>query len=434
VFLGRRAVAAALVLAIPAAFWPFGWIAAAGLGALGLAAAAALDWGSAVRADRLQVSLECPDTMSVGQTAGVWIGLHNPTTRPIQVGVHVYAPSSMGRAPARQQVAMGPGQWGRADVRITPTGRGYCLLGPLTIRTPGRWGIAGRQQTLLVTERIKVYPALPGRKEVALRLNSPRFLMSGIRPSKSRGEGTAFDSLREYHPDDEFRRINWRATARAGKPISNTYIQERNQRVLLMMDAGRTMSTSIGGFTRFELAIDSGVALAELAANLGDHVGMMAFGRQPLAVVAPKGGKANSRRILDQLFDLYPTLDASNYHNAFSALLARFSRRALLVLLTELTDPSAMESLFRAMPALVTRHLVVVGAVTDPAVIELCRAAPLSSEEVYLKAAAEASLATRRASAQRLRSMGATVIDAGPMQLPGRLADEYLRIKAHGRL
>jgi uncharacterized protein (DUF58 family) len=425
---------AALILAVPAAFWPYGPAAWAIVAVAALAVAAVLDRRSAPAPARLRPSLEAPDTVGMGQPSEILIRLHNPGPRPIRAGVHVQAPPELGLAPARQWVSMPAESWGLARVALSPTARGYATLGPLTLRVPGRWGVAGRQARVDLTARIKIYPPLPGRREVALRLNSPRFLTAGIRPTSVRGEGTDFDSLREYHRDDEFRRINWRATARAGKPISNIYREERNQRVLILVDAGRTMATSIDGASRFELAIDSCVALAELAGNLGDQTGMLAFAKQPIALVGPRTGRVNSRRILDQLFDVYPTLEASNYQSAFSALLSQFSRRALLVLLTELTEPGAMQTLFQAMPALVTRHLVVVGSVIDPLVLGLSTSAVTSSEQVYRKAAAQSTLDTRATAALRLRSMGATVIDTNPGELPGRLADEYLRIKARGRL
>jgi uncharacterized protein (DUF58 family) len=425
---------AALILAIPAAFWPYGPAGWAIVAMALLAALVVLDRRWAMPPERLRPSLEAADTVSMGQRSEVLIRLHNPGRRAITAGLHLQAPAELGLVPSRQWLSMNAESWGLARAELLPTGRGYATLGPLTLRVPGRWGLSGRQATVDLTATVKVYPPLPGRREVALRLNSPRFLTAGIRPSSVRGEGTDFDSLREYHRDDEFRRINWRATARAGKPISNVYREERNQRVLILVDAGRTMATSIDGASRFELAIDACVALAELAGNLGDQTGMLAFAKQPIALVGPRTGRVNSRRILDQLFDVYPTLEASNYQSAFSALLSQFSRRALLVLLTELTEAGAMQSLFQAMPALVIRHLVVVGSVIDPLVQVLSTSPVTSSEQVYRKAAAQSTLDTRAAAALRLRSMGATVIDANPGELPGRLADEYLRIKARGRL
>ncbi len=279
-----------------------------------------------------------------------------------------------------------------------------------------------------------MYPALPSRREVETRLERARQLQSGERSSTIRGGGTEFDALREYHPDDEFRRINWRATARAAKPVTNIYREERNQSVTLLLDAGRMMATTLEGVPRFEYAIDAAFAIAELASRAGDHVGMLAFAGDVVAMVGPRGGPSQPRRILDALYDVEPSLEAADYRRAFSTLLGRHRRRSLLVLLTDLMEESAQESLFTAMPALVRRHLVLVGSVTDASIERIARAVPEDSETAYLKAAAAGALERREDAAARLIRMGVGVVDQPPGRLAAALADRYLRIKAYGRL
>jgi uncharacterized protein (DUF58 family) len=194
------------------------------------------------------------------------------------------------------------------------------------------------------------------------------------------------------------------------------------------------MAGSLGGTSRFELGIDAGFTLAELAAYVGDRVGMLAFGSRVERMIGPRGGREQPRRILDLLFDVEPTLDASDYTRAFATVLARYRRRALLVLLTELTDERAMEPLFEAMPALRARHLVVVAASQDPEVSRLARIVPSDAGTAYLKAAAAESLAARERSASRLRGMGVGVEDREPSELAAAVADRYLQIKSSGRL
>jgi uncharacterized protein (DUF58 family) len=153
-----------------------------------------------------------------------------------------------------------------------------------------------------------------------------------------------------------------------------------------------------------------------------------------MASIAPSGGRAQPRRILDALFALSPTLDAPNYTQAFSSTLARHRRRALLVVFTELAGEAALDPLFRAIPALLSRHLVIVASVADPDV-EAAADAPAQNEElVYAKAAAAGAVASRERAGARLRRLGASVVDEPPGRLAGRVADEYLRIKAFGRL
>lgn len=375
-----------------------------------------------------------PPVVTVEHDAEIQVQLHNPIPRPLLVAVRDTTPPSARRDPRFHRATIAPRSVLTLEARIAPSRRGLLQVGPVTVRTVGPFGMGGRQATLPLLDRIKVYPALPGRAEVELRVERARLLQSGERSSMFRGGGTEFDALREYHPDDEFRRINWTATARAAKPITNVYREERNQRVMVLLDASRTMAGSIDRVSRLEHAIDAAVAVTELAARVGDQVGMIAFGSQVSAILGPKGGRAQPRRIVDLLFDVQPSLDAADYRGAFAVLLSRYRRRSLLVLFTELADESAMESLFAAIPVLLPHHLLMVASVVDPQVLALRDAAPGSYDAAYLGAAAAASVEARERTARRLRALGVMVEDREPTRLAGAVADRYLRVKSAGRL
>jgi len=210
---------------------------------------------------------------------------------------------------------------------LTPERRGDFAAARVTVRSLGPLGLAGRQGSHHAPWSVRVLPPFTSRRHLPEKLARLRQL-DGQHRSLLRGQGSEFDSLREYHPDDEFRRTNWRATARGTRTISNTYREERNQQVLLLVDASRIMAVAVAGVPRFEHTLDAGIALAELAGRAGDHVGMAAFGAEVLATVSPRSGRSQARRILEQLFDLEPSLDAPNYRRAFATVLARNRRRA----------------------------------------------------------------------------------------------------------
>jgi uncharacterized protein (DUF58 family) len=375
-----------------------------------------------------------PDVLVQGREDQVEVRLRNPQRRPLRVSLRDSAPSSLHRSPLLHAAVLGPGERAVLRATVRPARRGWASLGPVTVRTAGPFQLGGRQQRLDMVDEIKVYPALPGRREVDLRLRRARMLQAGERSSALRGGGTEFDSLREYHPDDEFRRINWRATARTAKPIANLYREERNQQVVLLMDAGRTMAATVAGVSRFEHALDAGFAVGELAVRIGDHLGMVAFASDVISTIPPRSGRAQPRRVIDQLFSLTPRLEAADYQHAFASLLARNRRRSLLLLLTDLAPLDVMEPLVRALPALLRRHLVLLAAVQDPELRALARLVPSSSDEAYRKAAAGSLLFERERAAARLRAIGVEVVDVPPGALAGALADRYLRIKALGRL
>ena len=187
---------------------------------------------------------------------------------------------------------------------IRPKRRGHFDIHDLTVRTEGPLGLAARQQTRNLPSVLRVLPPFTSRDEAELRINRARILEVGLRSAQGRGAGTEFDQLREYAPDDEFRRIDWSATARTGKAIVRTYRAERNQTVLLLLDSGRVMAGQVDGVPRLEHAMDAVMMLTAVSTRLGDRTGMLAFGRTVRAVVPPSGGHAQLGRITDAMYDL----------------------------------------------------------------------------------------------------------------------------------
>jgi uncharacterized protein (DUF58 family) len=283
---------------------------------------------------------------------------------------------------------------------------------------------------------LRVYPPFRSRDEAELRINRARVLEVGLRSAAVRGGGTEFDSLREYTVDDEFRRIDWAATARTAgaRAIVRTYRAERNQTVLLLLDTGRTMAGRVDAVPRLDHAMDAVMMLTAVATRLGDRAGMVAFSSSVRAVVAPGHGGDQLSRVTEAMFALQPELVESDYRGAFVQTLARFRRRALLVVLSELASEAMTETLLPALPLVARDHLVVVASSLDPAVESWARSSPPDASGAYRKAAAVSALDDRRRMTARLRGLGATVVDAPPGALAPRLADAYLRVKATGRL
>jgi uncharacterized protein (DUF58 family) len=298
----------------------------------------------------------------------------------------------------------------------------------------GSLGLAARQRRVHIPAVLVVHPRYRSAAEAELRINRARVLDVGLRSAAGRGGGTEFDALRDYTVDDEARRIDWAATARAGRAIVRTYRAERNQTVLCLLDNGRTMAAQVDGVPRAEHAMDAVMMLTHVASRLGDRAGLMAFDREVRAVVGPRHGAGQLARVTEALYQLEPALVESDYRRAFSAALSRFRRRTLLVLFTELAEQAFTETLLPALPLIGRHHLVIVASVVDPAVARWAASSPEDAGSAYRKAAAITALAERRRVAVRLRALGATVVDAPPGELTPRLADAYLRVKATGRL
>lgn len=433
------AVAAVLLVALPS----FGSVP---LGPVGLDARfamlnaavivlAVVDLALAPAPSRVQVTRRLPASVVLGHEAAVTWELTSSSSRGTRVSLADELAPSL-QASDRRGSAWLPAR-GRAEVTVTvrPTRRGRFEPAEVVVRTAGPLGLVLRQRRRWLPGTLRVLPPFRSASEAELRLHKARILEVGLRSAKGRGSGTEFDTLRELSPDDDTRRIDWAATARTGRPIVRTYRAERNQTVLCLLDAGRTMAGRVEGVPRLEHALDALLLLAELATGLGDKVGLVAFDQTVRRTVEPSAARNHRARLTETVFDLHPGLVEADYRSAFSHTLARFRRRSLLVLLTELAEQSAEQFLLPAMPVLARSHVVVVAAVTDPDVARWATEPADGDEDVvWRRAAAIAALDERRRVADRLRTLGATVIDAAPGQLAPRLGDAYLEVKAVGRL
>src|SRR5512132_1389147 len=407
-----------------------------------LLVAAVVDWLLAVRPGELGVERDLPGNVPLGAEArDVWRvaqggrgGRWSAGERGVRVRLADELAPSL-RAVTRRARVMVPAR-GRvtAATTIRPSRRGRFTPTEMVLRVEGPLGLVARQGRRRLRGVLGVYPPFDSRDEAELRIDKARILEVGLRSAQGRGGGTEFDSLREYGSDDEFRRIDWAATARAGKAIVRTYRAERNQTVLLLLDAGRTMAGRVEEVPRLDHAMDAVMMLTAVATRLGDRAGLVAFDSEVRAAVNPGHSRDQLSRVTEAMYRLEPRLVESDYRGAFAETLVRFRRRAMLVVFTELAEQAVTETLLPALPLIARNHLVVVASVTDPEVATWARSTPAEAGAAYRKAAATATLEARRRTVALLRGLGAVVVDAAPGRLAPELADAYLRVKATGRL
>ncbi len=401
---------------------------------------AVLDWATGTDPRRLEVEREAPAIIALQAQATVRWTVTNRTPRACSVRLADALPPSFRASDRRAHLRVPAQGRARASTTIRPGRRGRFELAELVVRVEGRLGLVARQRARTLPAGVRVYPQFRSRREAELKIEQARVLQVGLRSARGRGGGTDFDQLREYQPDDQFRHIDWAATARRGKAVVRTFRAERNQTVLLLLDSGRIMASlvdggeGIGEIPRLDHGMDAVMGLVTVATGLGDRAGLVAFADRVREVVPPGSRPDQLGRVTQALYDVEPLLVESDYRGAFAQTLARFRRRAMLVVVTELVPEAVEETLLPALPLIVRDHIVVIAGIRDPAVARWARARPTDATTAYRKAAAVATLETRARLVARLRGLGATVVDEVPTDLVGRLADVYLDVKAAGRL
>ena len=368
----------------------------------------------------------------VGEPAEVVVTIRNPTSRTARGWVRDAWPPSAGATPRTHRLTVPPGSERRYVTVLHPTRRGERRAADVTLRLTGPLGLAARQRNRRSDWGIFVLPPFTSRRFLPEKLARLRQL-DGAVVAPIRGQGTEFDSLREYVVGDDTRSIDWRATARRGDVVVRTWRPERDRQLLLVLDSGRTSAARIDGAPRFDAAIDAALLLTALARHAGDRVSVLVHDRRLRAAVDRATGGAALSDVVRVVAPIEPQLVETDMTAVVAQALRRLRRRSLVVLFTALEPAALQDGLLPAIGPLLHRHVVVVAAPADPAVAQL-RAERGDTEAVYRAAAAESADADRRRVAAQLRRRGVVVTEAPPETFASHVADTYLNLKAAGRL
>jgi uncharacterized protein (DUF58 family) len=318
----------------------------------------------------------------------------------------------------------------RVDGVLVPHRRGRHVLPAAAVRADGPLRLGSAYARRLGEEELRVYPDLPAARRLALAVRRGSLRDLGRQGRGPLGLGTELESVRDYLPDDDLRQVNWAATARLGRPMSNQYRVEHDREVTCLVDAGRLMAAPLGNRTRLDAALDAVAAVAAVADEVGDRCGAVAFDAALRRTIRPR--RLGGRAVVESLFDLEPSRRDSDYELAFAAV--GRGRRGLVLVFTDLLDEAAARSLLAGAPVLARRHAVLVATAADADLLNAVAAVPTSARDVYAAAAALDVLAARERVAARLRRSGAGVVEARPEELGAACVRAYLRAKARARL
>lgn len=395
-------------------------------------AAIVVDLLLAVSPRALLVVREPVARVRLGDTATSALLVANPTRRRLHGVLRDAWQPSAGAAGGRHRLSLSGGERVRLTTRLTPTRRGDRLADRVTVRSLGPLGLAGRQRSFAVPGSIRALPPFHSRRHLPSRLAMLRQL-DGRSAVRTRGQGTEFDSLRDYVEGDDVRSIDWRATARRTNVVVRTWQPERDRRIILVLDTSRVSAARVGDTPRLDAAMDAALLLAALASRAGDRVDLIAGDRRIRARLGGLGRTELLGSLVTAMAPLEPALVEADWPLLAGAVGEASRRRALLVLLTPLEPAAIEEGLLPLLPSLTRHHRVVLASVADPALARMA-SGRASTAEVYDAAAAERTATLRWRTADMLARLGVEVIDAEPEDLPVRLADHYLLLKSQGLL
>lgn len=387
-----------------------------------------------VDASDLDIERECDDKLSLGAENKVVLHVRNRSRWPLALMVRDEPPYKFKIEGNVARIELKPRQQKDITYHVAPHARGDYSFGDIYVRVTGPLGLAVRQYRVSTAREIKVYPNLIELRKYDLLIRRGRKIEAGMRRMRLYGRGTEFESLREYVPDDEFRQIDWKTSARRGKLISRQYQVERSQNIVLVLDAGRTMSVRIGEMAKIDYAINSALMLAYVATSGDDKVGLLTFSDQVDSFLPPNKGRSQSLAITQSLYNVPLTTKESDYAGAFLYLARRWRKRSLVVVFSDLLDPESSRQIITHLQMLSKTHLCMCVAISDSQVLAAANRVPHESMEMYEKAAATEVLYERDQAVAALERTGVVVVDSEPGTLSPDVINKYLEIKARIRL
>jgi uncharacterized protein (DUF58 family) len=420
-----------MVLAAPLALGALHplFLGVAAAGAVALLGVLVVDYQSAARDPELEVRRQHHPRLYLAAENRITLSVTNRSARPVRVWLRDTPPEAFQPSTYFLGDTVGAGATAELAYVVRPAARGRYRFGDLYLRwrTPG--GLLWRQRPVAAAEELPVYPNLLAVEHYELLARRGLLHELGLRSVRRRGEGTAFESLREYQPDDDYRRINWPATARRHQPITTLYQTERNQRLVILLDLGRMMLTRVGELSRLDHAVNAALLLSYVALRRGDRVGLIGFADGVQRMLPPRSGRAHFYAIVEQLYAVRAQPVEADYAAAFTRLRSVTAGRSLVVLFTDLNDAETARSIARFVVPLARHHLPLCVTLSDPAVEARADRVPASGRELYEKVVAARLLEDRDTLLDELRRAGGFIVDAPADRLTPASIDRYLALR-----
>ncbi|MEK7829613.1 MAG: DUF58 domain-containing protein [Acidobacteriota bacterium] len=319
-----------------------------------------------------------------------------------------------------------------AGYKLYAASRGDFAFGDAVLRWRSRLGLVVKQAVIPAAESVKVYPNINEAKRYEIHAQRNRQL--GLRRSRVRGQGREFESLRDYVIGDELRHISWTATARRGKLTTRQYQVERNQNIMVMIDAGRLMTSRIEHLSKLDHAINAALAIGYVATSGGDNIGLLVFNRQVVSYLPPQRRHSQLAAMTEALYNIKAQMIEPSYARAFQYLSQNCKRRSLVVILTDLVDRDASAELLAYTAALLPRHLPLIVTIGDNDLRALVATEPKAVADVYKQSVAEELLQQREEALARITELGGLALDVQAGQLSFQLVNKYLEVKERGLL
>ena len=401
-----------------------------------LVAAALLDYFISRRLlESFRIRREFEKRFAIGDPNRVSLHVENDTTLSFRLHLKDEYPAEMKLdEPREAEFTIEPRSTAEFYYHLTPPRRGSYRFGKVAVRWASKLGLVWCQTDLAEPQGVKVYPNMRRAREIELKALGAQSFLAVQRRAVRRGEGREFESMRDYVRGDELRHVSWTATARRSKLTTRQYQIERDQTVVIAIDAGRLMTGRIESETKFDTAVHASLALMSACAKAGDNCGLVVFGRRVKKFLPPKRGIGHIDGVLESLYELEPEMIEPSYARAFQFVSSTMKKRAFVVILTDLVDKDSSRELINSLKLLRPRHLPLVVTIGDRDLNAMVSTPPANVREMFRQSASEEIIHQREAALRLVESLGGLALDVTTQTLGPRLLETYLRVKERGLL
>lgn len=368
--------------------------------------------------------------LSLGDANEVLLTVQNLSFKSARIQVTENAPKDFQLRHLTREFKLAPEEIGRIKYEITPVERGAYSFTHVSVRVFGKLFLTHQTYHIEVPDLVKVYPSYLQIKKYQLHTRRMNIELQGKKKQKRYGEGREFESLRKYTPDDEYRKINWKATARRGIPIVSQYQIERNQNVILLVDAGRMMRTLAGPMSKLDYAVNTALMMSFICIHKEDNVGLLIFNKGIQTYLPPRRGKAQLNAINEALYNLEIDFSEPNYQEAFNYIKRKVSRRSLIMLITDIIDERASSVLIREFTRLYPKHLPLAVTLKDNHLEAKALSVPQTNREMAELGVAQMLVEERTKALRTLQLNGVLTLDTKAEDLTVNAINRYLEIKA----
>lgn len=382
----------------------------------------------------LEVERINDEKLSLGVDNLVTLLIANKGNRPVSFTLRDEYPYQFQSASVTQAGEVAAFELYEARYHVRPLQRGDYRFGALNIRYPSVLRTFIRQARYPIEADVKVYPNVLDIRKYDLLARRGLLHELGLRANRQFGQGSEFERLREYNPDDEYRRINWKATARRGKPIAAEYETERSQYIISVIDTGRLMRSPVGDLARLDYAINTALLLSYVATLKGDYTGLLTFADDVQTYLQPKRGRSQFYRMLETLYNIQSQPVEADYARALAYLDVKHKRRSLVVVFTDIVTLDAARPLIAHMGRLAQRHLPLCVVLSDPNITGMAAQPPAGTDSVYQRAVAEMLLDERKIVLDTLNRNGVLTLDVPADNLSVSVINTYLELKGRGAI